>query len=63
MVRTAIVCLLAMLAVDLGVFHRKAHVVTFKESMTWTVVWVTLALAFNFGVWHFAGPQKSMQGW
>ncbi len=52
---------LAMLAIDLGVFHRKSHVVTFKESMTWTVVWVTLALAFNVGVWHFAGPQKGLE--
>ena len=55
------VLVLAMLAVDLGVFHRKAHVVTFKESMSWTVVWVTLALAFNVGVWHFAGPQKGLE--
>ncbi len=52
---------LAMLAIDLGVFHRKSHVVTFKESMTWTVVWVTLALAFNVGVWHFAGSQKGLE--
>jgi len=52
---------LAMLAIDLGVFHRKSHVVTFKESMTWTVVWVTLALVFNVGVWHFAGPQKGLE--
>ena len=47
--------------IDLGFFHRKAHAVTFKESMTWTVVWVTLALAFNVGVWHFAGPQKGLE--
>jgi tellurite resistance protein TerC len=52
---------LAMLAIDLGVFHRKSHVVTFKESMSWTVVWVTLALVFNVGVWHFAGPQKGLE--
>ena len=52
---------LAMLAIDLGVFHRKSHVVTFKESMSWTVVWVTLALIFNVCVWHFAGPQKGLE--
>ncbi len=52
---------LAMLALDLGVFHRKTHAVTFKESITWTVVWVTLALVFNAGVWHFAGPQKGLE--
>jgi tellurite resistance protein TerC len=37
---------LAMLALDLGVFHRKAHVVTIKEAMGWTAVWVSLGLAF-----------------
>jgi tellurite resistance protein TerC len=52
---------LAMLALDLGVFHRKAHVVSFKESITWTVVWVVLALAFNGGVWHFSGSQKALE--
>ena len=52
---------LLMLALDLGVFHRKAHIVTFKESMAWTVVWVTLALLFNLGVWYYAGPQKGLE--
>ena len=42
-------------------FHRKAHVVSFKESLTWTVVWVALALVFNVGVWHFAGSQKALE--
>ena len=52
---------LLMLALDLGVFHRKAHVVTFKESMAWTVVWVTLALLFNLGVYHYMGPQRGLE--
>ncbi|MEY4483383.1 MAG: hypothetical protein RL693_835 [Verrucomicrobiota bacterium] len=55
------VFVLLMLALDLGVFHRKAHVVTFKESMVWTVVWVTLALLFNLGVWHYLGSQKGLE--
>ncbi|HOC44008.1 MAG TPA: TerC family protein [Thermoanaerobaculales bacterium] len=55
------VFVLAMLALDLGVFHRKAHVVGFKESMTWTVVWVVLALIFNAGIWHFSGSQKALE--
>ncbi len=55
------VFVLLMLALDLGVFHRKAHVVTFKESMAWTVVWVTLALIFNLVVWHYMGPQKGLE--
>jgi len=39
---------LVLLAIDLGVFHREAHVVTFRESLTWSVVWVSVALAFNY---------------
>jgi len=55
------VFVLLMLALDLGVFHKKAHVVTIKESMTWTAVWVSLALIFNLGVWHYMGPQKGLE--
>lgn len=55
------VFVLAMLALDLGVFHRKAHVVTLKESLTWTFTWVALALVFNAGLWHFAGSQKALE--
>jgi len=36
-------------------------VVGFKESMTWTVVWVVLALLFNAGIWHFSGSQKALE--
>ena len=53
--------MLAMLALDLGVFHRKAHVVTFRESIAWTVVWVALALLFNGWVWHQYGSAKALQ--
>lgn len=52
---------LAMLALDLGVFHRKAHVVSLREAAAWSAVWVTLALAFNAGIWYFAGPQKGLE--
>jgi len=55
------VFVLVMLALDLGVFHRKAHVVTFRESIAWTVVWVVLALVFNGWVWHQYGSQKALQ--
>src|SRR4051812_34729706 len=37
---------LLMLALDLGVFHRHAHVISIKEAIVWTVVWITLALGF-----------------
>lgn len=53
---------LAMLAVDLGLFHRKEHAVTAKEASIWTGVWVCISLAFCAGVWHFAGP-KPGQAW
>jgi tellurite resistance protein TerC len=58
--------ILAMLALDLGVFHRKAHAVSFKEALGWTALWVTLALLFGAGVGHFAGHEKALEfytGW
>jgi tellurite resistance protein TerC len=42
---------LIFLALDLGVFHRKAHVVSLKEASIWTSVWITCALLFNVGVY------------
>ncbi len=42
-----------LLLVDLGVFHRKAHAVSFKEAGVWCVVWVTLALLFNLGFYLY----------
>lgn len=55
------VLVLAVLALDLGVFHRKAHAVGFKEALSWIGVWVTLAVLFGAGVWHWAGPQKGLE--
>ena len=55
------VFVLGMLALDLGVFHRKAHVVSFREAGVWSAIWIALALVFNAGVWHFFGPQKGME--
>jgi tellurite resistance protein TerC len=52
---------LLLLALDLGVFHRHAHVVTVRESLGWSIVWVSLALAFNYGLYVYAsgrfGPE------
>jgi len=45
---------LGMLALDLGVFHREAHEVSFKEALTWSVVWISLALAFGYGLYQYA---------
>jgi tellurite resistance protein TerC len=45
---------LLLLALDLGVFHREAHEVSFREAAAWSAVWVTLALAFNFALYQYA---------
>ena len=47
------VFVLLMLAVDLGVFHRKAHAVSIREAITWSVVWIALAMLFNLGLYLF----------
>jgi len=52
---------LAMLALDLGVFHRSAHVVRVKEALTWSAVWVGLALLFNAGIWWKFGAEPGVQ--
>lgn len=55
------VFVLAMLALDLGVFHRKAHVVSIRESVTWTLVWIALAMIFNLGISHYMGSVKGLE--
>lgn len=55
------VFILCMLAIDLGVFNRKSHTVSVKESIRWTGVWVTLALIFNAGIWHYMGKDKALE--
>jgi len=45
---------LFLLALDLGVFHRRAHEVSFREAAAWSAVWVTLSLVFNFLLYQFA---------
>jgi len=44
---------LAMLALDLGIFHRQAHTVSVKEATIWSVVWISLAMLFNLGIYLF----------
>jgi tellurite resistance protein TerC len=49
-----LIFVLGMLALDLGVFHREAHEVSFKESAIWTAVWISLALIFNYVFYRYA---------
>ncbi|HSE99001.1 MAG TPA: TerC family protein, partial [Blastocatellia bacterium] len=56
---------LLLLALDLGVFHRKAHAVSFREAAIWSVVWITLALCFNYlfyqyALWRFPQVERLM---
>jgi tellurite resistance protein TerC len=55
------VFVLGMLALDLGVFNRKAHEVRFKEALTWSIVWVALSLVFNWWIYHEFGSEKALE--
>jgi tellurite resistance protein TerC len=44
---------LGMLAIDLGVFHRKSHAVSGKEALTWSLVWISLSLIFNAAIYFY----------
>jgi len=52
---------LLALALDLGVFHRKAHKIGVREAAFWSAVWIALAMAFGFFVWHWHGPQRGLE--
>jgi len=52
---------LVMLALDLGVFHRKIHEVKIKEALTWTFVWIFLALVFNAIIYFWKGRQQALE--
>jgi tellurite resistance protein TerC len=56
-----ILFVIAMLAIDLGVFHRKAHEVSLREAALWSAVWVTLSLIFNFGVYVWFGAERALE--
>lgn len=52
---------LLMLALDLGVFHRKSHDVSVKEALTWTFIWVFLAMVFNTIIFYWRGQQQALE--
>ena len=55
------VFVLGMLAIDLGIFHRKAHTVSIKEASIWSAVWILLALVFNLGIYFVWGQDKALE--
>jgi tellurite resistance protein TerC len=52
---------LAMLALDLGVFHRKEHAVGLREALGWSVAWISMALIFNLGIYLYAGREPALE--
>jgi tellurite resistance protein TerC len=50
-----------MLVVDLGVFHRRAHVVGMREALGWTFVWIAVSLLFNAGVYFWLGRTSALE--
>ncbi|MBM3861309.1 MAG: TerC family protein [Verrucomicrobia bacterium] len=55
------VFVLAMLALDLGVFHRKSHTVKLKEALAWSALWIAMALAYNAGIYFWLGNVKALE--
>jgi TerC family integral membrane protein len=56
-----ILFVLLALALDLGVFHRKAHKIGIREAAFFSALWIGLALCFGLFVWHWFGPQRGME--
>jgi len=50
-----------MLTLDLGVFHRHAHIVSWKEAVAWSVVWIALAVGFGFGIYAWFGSERALE--
>jgi tellurite resistance protein TerC len=55
-----VIFILAVLMLDLGVFHKKTHTVGFKESIIWSGVWIALAMAFNVIILYWRGQEDFM---
>jgi tellurite resistance protein TerC len=51
----------SMLALDLGIFHRRQHAVGFREALIWSIVWIGLAVIFGGGVWARFGADRGME--
>ncbi|HEX7069275.1 MAG TPA: TerC family protein [Rhodothermales bacterium] len=55
------VVILALLALDLGVFHRRAHAVSIREAAGWSAFWVALSLLFNLGIYLLVGRDEALE--
>ncbi|MEO5373106.1 MAG: TerC family protein [Alphaproteobacteria bacterium] len=53
--------IVTLLALDLGILHRKARAVTMREALTWSVIWVGCAILFNIAIFFWRGPQPALE--
>jgi tellurite resistance protein TerC len=53
--------IIAVLAIDLGLFHRKSHEVKIREALVWSAVWIALALIFNYLIYIYMGKVKALE--
>ena len=56
-----VACILVFLALDLGLFHRHAHTVSFKEALTWTAIWFVVAMLFDLGLRPLRGEKEALE--
>jgi len=54
------VFMVSALSLDLGVLHRKQHVIHMREALVWSVIWIVVALIFNGGIWILLGGEKAL---
>ena len=54
------ILMVVMLAIDLGM-NRKAHEVSFRQALTWSIIWVSLAMLFNAGIYALLGKTKALE--
>jgi tellurite resistance protein TerC len=52
---------IVLLAIDLGIFHRKDHAISVKEGLVWSAIWIAVALVFNLLVYFWKGPEVALQ--
>ena len=55
------VFVLVAIFVDMVVFHRRPHKIGIRESLIWSVVWITLAVVFGLGIFHYYGHQRGLE--
>ena len=52
---------LGMLALDLGVFHKRSEEISVRNALVWTGIWISLAMAFNLFVYYYFGQKEAIE--